>query len=115
MVNIITHEDHTYKHFNRAMGVQIESKKHYEYEMKRRGFVPFEIGQKIAQEARGKHKDVKPSKKAIEVMKSIQNQGKGNKRFVPYDRTINAMKEVGVSFDYYNKLPEQYSPKGGFK
>jgi len=114
MANVITHEDHTYKHFNRAMGIQIESKKHYEYEMNRRGFVPFELGQKIAQEANKTHKDIKQSRKAVEVIRAIQSQGKGTDRFRPDSRTIKAMEEVGVGFDYYKKLPSHYEKSGGF-
>lgn len=99
MPNVITKEDHTYKHYNQAMGVQIESKKHYELEMAQRGMVPYEKALQLAAEYDRKNgrKDYKLSSKATDIIKSLKLTAK-NGRVELGTRAINALQSLGLDF-----------------
>ena len=42
-------EDHEFKFFSEAMGIQIYSKEHYKFEMLRRGMVPYDMAEQMAE------------------------------------------------------------------
>jgi len=116
MANIITHEDHTYSHYNRALGMKIESKAHYEYVMKQRGYVSQERGDELARIARDK-KNTAPkaefSDKARAIIQAAKARAdkKGNVKLG--DRTIDAMIDLGVKFDHPH-MPKKFGTKGEF-
>jgi len=96
MANIICRN---YDHYNRALQKHISSKKEYEYEMKRGGFVPYEEAEKMVEEHnRGKVKKYEPSEKAESIIRaaSLMKDSKGNIK--AGDRLIDGMKSVGVNF-----------------
>jgi hypothetical protein len=107
MPNIIVKN---YEHYNRSLGKYISSKKQYDEEMKKGGFVSFEKGCEIAERAREKlHKDYKElSPKATEIIKFAQliSDKKGNIK--PSDKLIDGIKEVGMRFDIPDWLPKHY-------
>ena len=116
MANIITHEDHNYKHYNRAMGIKIEGKKHYEYEMKRRGLIPQDRADELARQAKLKQLQAPKaefSQKALDIIQAAKCRAdkKGNVKLG--DRTIDAMKELGVCFDHPH-APKKFGEKGAF-
>jgi len=115
MANVITREDHNYKHFNRAMGIKIESKAHYEYEMKRRGMVSQEKADYLAQVAQNKansapKNEFSPEARAIIQAAKASKDKKGRVRLG--DNTIDAMKKLGVAIGNPNTPRE--SIQGGF-
>ncbi len=112
----------SYEHFNRSLpdwdsphGKYIGSRVQYEKELARSGLVSFEQAE---QSKANPHKDYNGiSKEAMEVCIAAKQQAdkKGNLRIG--SRLKQGMEKVGVSFDFYNKLPAHYSeiPKGGFE
>lgn len=118
MANLIFREDHQYKHFNHAMGVQIESKKHYEREMAKRGMVPYEKALELAQQYDKKNgrKDYKLSAKAEDIIRSLKLASR-NGRIELGTRAINALEKIGLNFRREYKdfnLNEINKSQGGF-
>jgi len=114
MANIIIKN---YQHYNSALGKYINSRKEYEREMVKGGFVPFEKAQQMAEQARSNSR--KPyngvSDKTMKFMHDIKSTAdrKGNIRIS--DRYVEGLKEHGVKVDcQYDKLPKAYQLKGGF-
>jgi len=107
MPNIIVKE---YSHWNRALGKYISSKKQYDEEMKKGGFVSFDKGCELADRARENlHKDYKElSPLALGIIKSarLMSDKKGNIK--PSDKLIDGMKKVGLRFDIPDWLPSHY-------
>ena len=111
----------SYEHFNRSLpnwdspkGKYIGSRKQYEQELAKGGFVKFEDGEQMAKAAnlRQEYKGISPkARKLCEQAKYLADK-KGKIKWTT--GLVNAMKEIGVGFDYYNKLPAHYEQKGGF-
>ena len=117
MANIITHEDHKYKHYNRALGCKIESKKHYEYEMKRRGMVSKEVGDELARQREERRANVPKaelSDKAREIIQVAKRHSDKKGRVKFDDNTIEAMKELGVGIGH-PRAPKPNTVDGGFE
>lgn len=106
MPNIIVKN---YQHYNRALGKYINSKREYDYEMKSRGFVPYEEGCAMA-EAKEKEKKWKPSEKLVNMIKNAKDLAdkKGNIVLGKHPKLVDAMKKQGVSFDLPDWLPQHY-------
>lgn len=108
-------EDHQYKHFNRSLGCQVEGKEHFKYLLDKNGFVPQEMGDKMAEARKDtRHKYDGLSKKAMEVCISAKDQATKKGKIKIGSRLQKGMEEVGVSFSYSDFLPSHYQPKGGF-
>ena len=102
-----------YEHYNRALGKYIRSKRHYEQELAKGGFVPIKEGEKLAQKARqNNHKKYEPSEKLLDIVRSAKAVSK-NGKIKPSDKLIDAMKEVGVNFNLEH-CPKHYQSRGGF-
>lgn len=112
MANIIVKK---YEGYNRAMGKYITSREHYEKEMVKGGYVPFEkaaaIAEKTKQEQRKEYNGL--SKQAMEVCKAARDQADKKGNLKPSSRLIDGMKQAGVCFDL-SKLPKEPKNKGGF-
>jgi hypothetical protein len=98
------------------MGIKIEGKAHYEYELKRRGLIPQERADELARIAREKQNNVPKaefSEKALGIIQAakLRADKKGNVKLG--DRTIDAMKELGVHFDHPH-MPKRFGTKGEF-
>lgn len=68
-------EDHQFRHYNRSMQCMIYSKEHYKHEMKKRGLVPYEEAERLAEEWDKKNLNKKytgPSDKALNIIKSLR-------------------------------------------
>ena len=112
MANIIIRK---YEHYNHAMGKHITSKAHYEKEMAKGGYIPFDQAQAIADKRKAElHKDYKGlSKEAIEVCKSAYDSGNRKTGELKCgDRLIEGMQKVGVRFDRVGETPN--TTQGGF-
>jgi hypothetical protein len=105
-----------YDHYNRAMGKHISSRREYENEMVKGGYVTFEKSQQLCKDFRDKEEKQTYSglsKKASSLLNSVNPDKKGRIRLS--DRQISAMKEVGVKFSVPDWCPKHYAPKeGGF-
>lgn len=103
-----------YSHYNRALGKYIRTKQEYDYEMKSRGFVSFEEGQRLA-ESKNKEKKWVPSEKCIGVVSAITQMGdkKGNIVLGNHPRLVKAMEQGGVKFTLPDWCPKHYR-EGGF-
>lgn len=104
-----------YDHYNRAMNIHIRSKRHYDYEMKKRGLVSSEEGQRLA-DKHNKEKKWKPSGECINIIKAMKDASDKNGNVVlgHHPKIVKAMEKKGMSFDL-SKLPQHYHPKGGFE
>ena len=104
-----------YEHFNRPMGIHIRSKSHYNHEMKSRGYVSLEEGNRLA----AKHnveKKWKPSADCIGVLQAIKSKADKNGNIVlgKHPAIVDAMKKKGMSFDT-KKLPKNLPLVGGIE
>ncbi len=89
-----------YEHYNRAMGKHIRSKRHYQEEMRKGGFVSAEKGNRLA-ENHEKEQKWKPSKDCVDVIKAIKNAADKNGNIVlgKHPKIVEAMKKKGMTFD----------------
>ncbi len=88
-----------YEHFNRSLGKYISTKKQYNDELKRGGYVPYEEGCRLA-ENKQKVKTYKPSKECVEMMRTVMDKKK-DKTIVlgHYPKLVEGMKKMGMRFD----------------
>ena len=105
-----------YEHYNRALGKYITSKKHYEEEMAKGGFIPFEKAEQMAEIARGKNKKEYKSlsEKNMKFIHRVKDMADRKGNIEISDRYVQGLKEHGVRVDVcYDKLPKAYR-EGGF-
>ena len=115
MVGIIVKN---YEHYNRAMGKYISSRKQYEQEMAKGGYVPFEDGCQMADIAKERNQKKYDGLSAdkMRFLNQVKNMAdrKGN---IPLtDRFVKGLKEHKVIPEKdinYDKLPKHYQ-EGGF-
>ena len=95
-----------YQHVNRSFagwdtpkGKYISSKKQYDEEMKKGGFVGYEEGRKVAEQVNSKSYNRELSPKAKDVIKAARLMSDRKGKIKPSDKLIDAMKEVGVNFN----------------
>ena len=88
-----------YEHFNKALGKQLTSKKHYHEELKKAGCVQFEEGERIAEKARSKRPAYKLSEKAGNFLREVRQTADKNGKLKLSDRAIDHMKKIGVKFE----------------
>jgi hypothetical protein len=110
-------EDHEFRGYNKALGKFIEGKEHFIHEMEKGGYVPFEMGERMAEEHRKTrttdYTDISDkTKRVIADLKSTS--GKGGK-LSSLSGTKRACESVGVKFDH--RLPSHYADVkvGGFE
>ena len=104
-----------YEHYNKAMGKYITSKKHYEQEMVRGGYIPFEKAQQLAESA--KQRETKKydglSEKTMRFLHQVKDMADKKGNIKAGSRFVEGLKEQGVKLDcQYDKLPKSY--QGGF-
>jgi len=105
-----------YEHFNRSLpnwdtpkGKYISSRKQYEEEMKKGGFVDYDEGCKRAQQNKNnKGEYTGLSSCATSVIKAARLQSDKKGRIKPSGRLLDAMKEVGVKFSVPDWCPKKY-------
>jgi hypothetical protein len=109
-------EDHQYRGYNRALGTFVKNKEHFIHLMDKGGYVPFEMGERMAEEQR-KHtktdyKDI--SDKTKRVIADLRMTADKKGRLSSIEGTKKACEEVGISF--YHRLPSHYEnvKVGGF-
>jgi hypothetical protein len=103
-----------YEHYNRSLGKYITSKAQYDNEMARQGMVSYDEGKILAEKAR--KEKIKPytiSQKAQEIINTAKRSADRRGKVKLSDKTIDAMKDLGVSFNL-DHCPEHYKDKGGF-
>lgn len=90
--------DHDFKHYNDALGKQINSKAEYLAEMRRGHFVPYDLTRKWAEDFDRKHqlKGYKPSKKAIDIIRSLQMTADKDGNISLGGRALKALREIGA-------------------
>jgi len=102
-----------YQHYNHAMGKHISSRKQYENEMVKGGYVPFEKAEQMAETARARNTKKydglsEGTMKFLHQVKDMADK-KGNIKIS--DRFVKGLEENGLRFDH--KFPTNYK-KGGF-
>lgn len=103
-----------YEGYNSAMGKYIHSKREYMNEMEKGEYISYEKACQIAESVKNKKKSLELSAKAQEVIKTAYNSKDSKGKVSLGDRTIDAMKEIGVNF-YQTNIPKHYmTDKGGF-
>lgn len=102
-------EEHKYRHFNQALGVQVESKEHFRSLLEKGNYIPYDESCKQVDKNIEKQKYKGISEKAKTFCHEVANQAdkKGNIKWS--DGLINGMKkEVGLDYSYYKKLPKHF-------
>ncbi len=104
-----------YEHVNRALpnwdtpkGKYIGSRKQYENELKRGGFVAYEDGLRIAEQSSKNCEYKGLSNQAENVIKAARLSSDSKGRIKPSDRLIEGMKSVGVKFEIPDWCPKHY-------
>ena len=95
-------EDHQFKHFNKSLGVYIYSKEHLKSEMKKQGQVPDSMASEMREDLhkRNPHKDYIASRKCHELVDFMMSKTKkGMICLGDYPKVVEAMEEMGMSFD----------------
>jgi len=102
-----------YKHYNRALGKMIHTKRDYFKEMKRQGMVPQEEAEQMVRDyEKRRNQPYKPTGKAMGLIRSFADMRKDKHgRIKLSDRQIDAMKKTGVVF---NPRFKPTGIKGGF-
>ncbi len=112
-------EDHTFKHFNHSMGINILDKGHYKYEMKRRRMVPYEEAHKLADKYDQEHKDDNLdglSPKAEEILRSLRQGADRHGNIIIGTAGLRALREIGwIPSSKHEHAPQQTELTGGFK
>lgn len=93
-------------HYNREMGKKYYTAKDYYSDLKARGCEPYKAGSARKREST----PYTTSTKAMEIMKSVSPDKKGNIQLG--DRAVKALKDMGVTFNKPNY--ETNISKGGF-
>jgi hypothetical protein len=111
-------EAHEYRGYNKALGKYITGKEHFIHEMNKGGFVPYEVGLKMAEQRQKEtatdYKSVSP--KTLKTIHQLKETVGRNGKLSSKTGTKKAMEDCGVRFDYYSKLPSHYQDikTGGF-
>lgn len=100
-----------YSHYNRTLGKYIRNKREYYDTLKRRGLVPFEEGQRLA-ESKNKSATWIPSKDCTDMMRELYDKKKDKIVLGQHPRIVDGMKKMGMTFDVPKDLP---TDKGGIK
>lgn len=100
----------SYEHFNRELGKQINSKRQYKEELKRRGLVSQDKGDQMAKDAKERqHRDYKPSDETKRFFSEINSKKSKDGQIKLSGRELAYMKKVGVDF----RRPEYKGLEGG--
>lgn len=106
-------EDHQYRHYNRALGCQVQSKEHYKELLEKGGYIAFEEAEHMAESNRKEGKKYDGlSDEASQLIADVKATAGKDGKITPTDKLVDGMKKVGVKFDYYNTLPECYQTGG---
>ena len=111
-------EEHTFKHYNHAMGLNINGKAHYKYEMKKRRMIPYKQAHELADKYDRENKketldDLSP--KASEVLRSLRQGADKHGNIVIGTAGLRALKEIGwIPNQQHKHAPEQPVLSGGF-
>lgn len=111
-------EDHTFKHFNQSMGIHIENKAHYKYEMKRRRMIPYDAAHDLADEYDRTHKRQDYdglSPKAAEIIRSLRMGADSKGNIIIGTAGIKALKEIGWIPTASDHIPKDLALSGGFR
>lgn len=105
-----------YEHYSHALGKYIGSKKQYDYEMKKGGFVSFEQGEQMAKLTRDRQRKEydKLSPEKMRFLNRAKDRADKNGNIEVTDGFVKDVKEnSGIKLDInYSKLPKHY--QGGF-
>jgi len=110
-------EDHNFRHFNNSMGIFIYSKEHYKHEMKKRGMIPYDMAERMAEKWDSDHPrgaTDKVSPKAMDVIRSLKMTADKNGNLSMGSRTIKALKEIGAIRGVSEHAPTHLQTEGGF-
>lgn len=88
-----------YQHYNRELGMYINSKRQYFNELARRGLVPYEEGCKLA-ESKKKTSTWIPSHDLKNMVRELYDK-KNKEKIVlgQHPRLVDGMKKLGMKFD----------------
>lgn len=91
-------EDHEYKHFNSALGIEIEGKEHFRKIMEQGKYIPYDLACKYAEEhdRKKQNKTWNISKKALNIIKSVKLTKDKNGNIKLGGRALKALRELGA-------------------
>ena len=102
-------EDHQYKHFNRALGVKVESKEHFKAMLDKGGYIPYDESCKQVDKNKDNQKYNGISEKAKKFLVQIKSQANKKGEIEWSDGLIDGMKkEVNLDYSYFKTLPKHF-------
>jgi hypothetical protein len=109
-------EDYRFRGFNHALGCFVESKDHYKRLMKRKGLIPADAAEEIAEDYRAegeRRKDLTMSDEAEGVIRAIRASTRRKDGTIELSgRLVEAMVKMGAVSDRRFEVPDPMS--GGF-
>jgi hypothetical protein len=109
-------EDYRFRGFNHALGVFVESKEHYKRLMKRKGLIPADAAEEIADDYRRegeRRKDLTMSDEAEGVIRAIRASTRRKDGTIELSgRLVEAMVKMGAVSDRRFEVPDPMV--GGF-
>jgi hypothetical protein len=109
-------EDYRFRGYNNSLGCFVEGKEHYKRLLKKKGLVPFDEANRLAQEFDKTHRtpeELSLSPKAQDIISSLKLTADRNGNIRLGDRAINALREIGAIGN--NSIHEPcYTLQGGF-
>lgn len=105
-------EDHEYRHYNRSLGVQVESKEHYLHLLNKGGYVPIDESRRLTEDYKRKNPGKKYNGVSEETRKfiaDIKSTASRDGKIRPTEQMVNKMKKLGVKFEMYgdpNKIKQ---------
>jgi hypothetical protein len=109
-------EDHSFNHYNNSLGMQIYSKEHLKYEMKKRRMLPFEVCEGLAEQWESKKEDKLNrdfdhiSDNSLDIIRSLKMSADRHGNIKLGDRAINELIKLGA----IQRRPEFHGTTGGF-
>lgn len=108
-------ENHQFKHFNRSLGVQVESKEHFKHLLEKGNYIPYEQCQEQSvKNSNQKYEGLSEDKmRFLSQVKDLADK-KGNIKITDnFVKGLQEHKVIPKDLGYYSKLPKHYE-KGGF-
>ena len=109
-------EDYRFRGYNRSLGCFVEGKEHYKLLMKKKGLVPFDEADRLAEEFDKNHRptgDLTLSPKAQDIIRSVKLTADKDGNIHLGDRAISALMEIGA-IGNDSKYEPEYARHGGF-
>ena len=101
-------EDHEYKHYSNALGMKIEGKEHFRKVLEAKGQISYDKSVEMANKNREAQKFTGISKETERKIHQIKQRADKNGKINWSDGLVRQLKDAGVDYSGYAKLPKHF-------